>query len=315
MDKKKIRKFFEILFLYPLATLVLLLVKILPLAIVLAIGRGLGFFAYSCIKRHRDLAFETIKTAIGKTGKEAKNIVKTSFVTFAEHLVETLYYAVNKKSVYDKIDIVGEEHLLSAIKKDKGIICVSAHMGCFPLLMYRLQSYNVPTNLMLRPLRNNFFHNIVDRLMNGLDVVPVYSKPPKKAIIESLKALKKKEMLLILNDQNYGTGGVWVDFFGKLAATAVGAVALAKRSGAVLLPMYMVRNKAGRHTLVIEPEFELKDYDNPDEQVLENVALLTKRIESWIVKYPQSWSWMHRRWKSRPDSKDLSVEYRVQGND
>lgn len=315
MDKKKIRHFFEGLFLYPLTILVLGFIKISPLFLVLANGRFLGWLAYVLFYHHRKVAYETINTALNRGPKETKRIVRQSFINFGEILMETLYSSMHKVDVNKRIKIVGEEHLLAAIEKDKGVVCVSAHLGCFSLAMYALQTYGIKTNMMLRPLRSKFFGKIAKSLMDGCDVISIFSKPAKKAIFQSLKALKKKELLMILMDQNFGTGGVWVDFFGKLAATATGAVVLGARSGATILPMHMIRDKSGRHTLKIEPEFELKHYDNPDQMILENVALLTKKIEGWITEYPEIWSWMHKRWKSRPDKKDLKVPYRVQGND
>lgn len=315
MDKKKIRQFFEAVLLYPLTIFILFIIRISPLNIALAVGRFYGHLAYIFVKRHREVSYETIKTALGKDVKESKQIVKACFVNFGEILVETLYYAIHRIDINKRINIVGEEHLKNAIEKDKGVICVSAHMGCFSLAMYTLQLYGIKTNMMLRPLRSRFFGKIVKNLMDGRDVISIFSKPAKKAIFQSLKALKNKELLMILMDQNFGTGGVWVDYFGKLAATPTGAVVLAHRSGATLLPMHMIRDKAGYHTLLIEPEFKLKEYDNPDQMIMENVAILTKKIEGWVKEYPEIWSWMHRRWKSRPDENDLKVPYRVQDND
>ena len=102
-------------------------------------------------------------------------------------------------------------------------------------------------------------------------------------------------------DQNYGTDGrVFVDFFGQKAATAAGPVVFSCRTQAPILPVFIMRQVDGRHRDVIEPPVTLDRCGNEQENIVQNVAKLTKIIEMHIRKNPHMWGgWMHKRWKSR----------------
>jgi KDO2-lipid IV(A) lauroyltransferase len=119
-------------------------------------------------------------------------------------------------------------------------------------------------------------------------------------VANSIKALRNNEFLFIPIDQNFGTAGVFVDFFGKQAATATGPVIFAQRTGAPILPMFIVREKDDTHRIIIEPPMYIEEKENNAATIQHNISRITKIIEEYIRKYPQEWGWIHRRWKSRP---------------
>jgi KDO2-lipid IV(A) lauroyltransferase len=69
------------------------------------------------------------------------------------------------------------------------------------------------------------------------------------------------------------------------------------RTGAPLVPMFMVRDKPDHHTLIIKPPIRLEDTGDKETDILHNTAALTKLIESYIREHPSQWWWFHRRWK------------------
>jgi KDO2-lipid IV(A) lauroyltransferase len=108
-------------------------------------------------------------------------------------------------------------------------------------------------------------------------------------------------------DQNFGSSGSWVKFFGKLAATPVGPITLALRTRAALVPAFIYRQDFNRHCLEMSCEEELTITANKDETILLNTIKFSRIIEGWIRRYPWQWGWIHRRWKSPPPkSLDLS---------
>lgn len=309
---KKIRKTIGSAAGYCLVHLLIFVIRILPGFFVLAMGRSTGWLCYVCLRRHRKSAFESLKTAFGDKTENSLRIIKNSFIYMGEVLFETLFYSVRKPDSKPLIEIKGIENMQRAAAAGKGVICTTAHMGAFPLIMYALHQHGYEAYNMLRPLRNRFLTDTAARLMSGCGVIPVFSYPRRTAIFESLRALKKNGLLAMVVDQNYGTGGVWVDFFGKLAAAPTGPVVLAQRSGAVILPVYIRRIGPGRHVIVIEEEFKLIEDEDNDKAILLNVAALTKKIQGWIEEEPEAWAWIHKRWKSRPDENDLMQKYKVQ---
>ncbi|MBU1905372.1 MAG: lysophospholipid acyltransferase family protein, partial [Candidatus Omnitrophica bacterium] len=114
------------------------------------------------------------------------------------------------------------------------------------------------------------------------------------------EALRNNEAVFLPLDQNFGSGGVFVDFFGKKAATAIGPVVFARRTKAAIVPCFIIRQKDDTHQIVFEPPLELEEGKDKQETIVINIQKLTNIIESYIRRYPAEWGWIHRRWKSKP---------------
>jgi KDO2-lipid IV(A) lauroyltransferase len=117
----------------------------------------------------------------------------------------------------------------------------------------------------------------------------------------TIQALRNNEIVFIPIDQNFGTAGVFVNFFGRQAATATGPVIFAQRTKAALVPCFILRQKDDRHKIIFEAAIDLQEGKTPEETILINIQRLTDIIESYIRKYPAEWGWIHRRWKSQPN--------------
>jgi Kdo2-lipid IVA lauroyltransferase/acyltransferase len=291
-----------------------LLVSIFPFKVSLFLGRYLGFIWYLVSYNHKKTAFNSLGIAFNrtKTKKELKDIVKSSFMYMGEAGLELLSYKKYPNLSRSRVTIVGKENLEKALLKGKGIIGVSAHLGNFPLMALRLYQEGFKINVMARPMRDRQTGEFLWGICRSIGMNIILSYPKKKAIFNSLRALKNNEIITIQMDQNFGTGGVWVKFFGKLAATPVGPVTLALRSGASIVPMFIIRDKPGQHTLFIEKELKLEKAACQEQTILLNVIKITKLIEAWVYLYPGLWSWIHKRWKSRPGKEAYETKFKVQ---
>lgn len=290
-----------------------LIIKVLPLRCALYAGRVFGLLGFRVFLRHRRVALESLDIAFPqKNLEERKYIARKCFEIIGEGGWEVLSFVNHPKHIKERVSIVGKQNLENALKKGKGVIGVSAHLGNFPLMCLRLIEEGFVINTLARPMRDEKTGEFIHKLRTDTGIKTIFSYPRRAAIFGSLGALSNNEVIIIQMDQNFGTGGVWVKFFGKLAATPVGPIVLALRSGAALVPMFIVRNAPGKHTIYIERQVPLEQKDDKDEAILVNAIKFTKIIESWVRKYPQMWSWIHRRWKSRPNPKVYSLKYKVQ---
>ena len=119
---------------------------------------------------------------------------------------------------------------------------------------------------------------------------------------DSIRTLRNNGLLFIPLDQNFGTGGIFVNFFGRQAATATGPIVLAQRTQAAILPCFIIRQEDDTHKVVFEPSVTLEEGESGRETLSINIQKLTDIIESYIRRYPAQWGWIHRRWKSKPKS-------------
>lgn len=253
-------------------------------------------------RRHRLTALNSLSIAFGKekTAKEIEGIARQCFKQIARTGLEVIYSLDRVEEIKKNVRFEGIEHLDEAQAMGKGVILVSAHFGNFPLLLAKLGLEGYKVNTVARPLRNRLIEGQIKKRREKLKITIINSIPRKTCIYDSIHCLRSNECLFVLLDQNFGTGGVFVDFFGTKAATAIGPLVLARRTGAAIVPCFIMRQKDGTHSIVFKPRLEFSDSGNDEEKIFDLVQKITGIIESYIRNSPQEWAWIHRRWKSRP---------------
>ena len=161
-----------------------------------------------------------------------------------------------------------------------------AHFGCNGLIIAR-RIYIEQFNRLIVKMRKEKGNDVIYR-----------DEYPKKI----LRRLNNNGYVGVLADQDVASvEGVFVDFFGKAAYTPIAPVNLAIKTGAALLPVFLIR-EGDRFKYIAEKEIDLDITGNRDRDIVVNTARWNKVLERYIRKYPDHWVWMHRRWKTRPRS-------------
>jgi len=301
MDSKRIRKGIGRFFGWLGLSFCSLIIKIIPASGLYGFSRGLAKLGYLVVHKQRKIALESLGMAFGKdkTALEMERIARGCFTFMVKSGVELLFLMDRPQMLKARVEIVGEEHLLGALSRGRGVILVSGHFGNFPLMLARLALSGYKTAGIMRFMRDQRVERIFLKKRDFFGIKTIYSQPRKACVDSSIRILRNNELLFIPIDQNFGTGGIFVDFFGRKAATATGPVILAQRTGASILPCFIVRQKDDTHQIIFEPVLELKEGQTPAETIIINIQRLTSIIESYIRRYPDQWGWIHRRWKSQ----------------
>ncbi len=276
--------------------------KVVPLSFLYAFANFLGFLGYKLAFKHRRIAIESLTRAFGKekTPKQIDRICRECFNTMASSAVEFFMFMRYPERIRKFVTIEGLENLDKALAKGKGVVAVSAHFGSFPLLLSRLALEGYKVNTMLRHMRDTGLDKLFEKKRDMMRVGSVYTQPRQSCVTDSLRVLRNNEVLFVQLDKNFGTAGVFVEFFGVKAATATGPIIFSMRTGAPIVPMFICRAKGPRHKIIILPEVPFKEGADKDETILKMVQELTVLIERYIRKYPHEWGWIHKRWKARP---------------
>lgn len=276
-----------------------------------ALGNCLGGFAYAVIPRHRKIALEGLEQAFpGIALKERKKIARNFFIFMAQSAFELLYF-LGHTGKLKNITIEGEKNLREALDAKTGVILITAHIGNFPLMSLKLADEGYKVNFVTRPMRDEKAGDYLYNLRENAGVKTIFSYPRKACVESIIKALRNNEIVIMQMDQNFGSSGVWVKFFGKLAATPVGPVTLGMRTKAKLVPAFIYRKGFSSHCVEILPQEPIIETSDKNETILKNVAKLSRIIENWIKNYPEQWGWIHRRWKSQPPQ-GASAQFKVE---
>jgi KDO2-lipid IV(A) lauroyltransferase len=304
----------------PASALILLLFRLLPLPLRRWLFGNLFVLFYRLDTRHRMITLHNLHNAFPeKDLDEVERIAKASFRHIGIVMAEFFCIpGIHDRNLHEWVEFEGLENYVAARRQNRGIIASVAHFGNWELMAAAfpyvarygadvLTKEGLPTeeqraNVIYRPLDNRTLENLTSwvRTLNGAVLVP-----KGKTGMRSMRLLEANEMVAIASDQNVAAReGVFIDFFGRPACTAVGLAVLALRSGAPVIPAFLARIGRGRYRLTIGPVMEFTrtgDYNEDLQVVMQTVH---KTIEDFVRKYPEQYFWMHSRWKTQRHQTD-----------
>jgi len=260
------------------------------------LGTFLGDLTYLLPLRLRRVALSNLRRAYPQfSPAEIRRLCRSNLRLFGKNLVEFLHSpCLSREDIRSRVKLQGLEFLHGAFKQGKGVICLTAHFGNWEWMGARITADGFPLAVIARPHDDPATSAFIDsiRIHNGLKVIPRHD------VRAALRSLRRQEILAVLADQHAGKAGIPVPFFGRPASTFPGIAALALRSGAPIIPCFIVRMPDNTHVATICPPVQLISGDDTQETIRANVALCTKIIEDQIRCYPDHWMWIHNRWKS-----------------
>lgn len=277
-------------------------VSLFPEKAIYALGRMLSSIYYNIAHRNRKLALENLKIALGDElkAKQRKEIARESFRTMGSIVLDTIRFKdFSADKIKELISIDGIEYLKTAFKKNKGVIVVSAHMGSFTLIGSRLSVEGYKATFVARHARNKKIEQIIMGFCRQVGQKIIFNRPILTCMRRSIKVLSRNEILIIELDQNFGTEGLEVNFFGRPAMVATGPIKLSFSTGAVILPMFIIRKNDLSHVVKIEPPIEIYGCSDEDKDIKGNLQQIIDVIETYIRRYPGQWvNWIHKRWQT-----------------
>ena len=298
----KIKKRISRWLVYRLTRLGVRLVGLFPPQWNLKLGK-LGWLAFWLIPRERKRALQSLNIAFGNEldAHALRKIAIEAYQNLGRNIFEFLeFYYYHRLNPADFISIEGAEYVDEALKRGKGIICASAHLGNWELMAMHTAALGYSTNIVARRINNAKLDDLMLQLRQQTGVGIIMRERRGKINRSVIKVLLNNQLLGILMDQDAKVDGVFVDFFGRPAYTPSGAVALALATGATIIPVFIIRQPGNRHLLKFLPPFNLEITGNKKQDILANTQGLTNIIEDYVRKFPTQWVWMHRRWRKQP---------------
>lgn len=209
------------------------------------------------------------------------------------------------------------EHLESALGKGKGAIALGAHIGNFVLVGTRIGLEGHVVHTLFRIPRDRTVEDAIKRYLPRYHQSVIPSLTKRIAVKAILEALKRNEVVHILGD-SLKKGTIDAQLFGHRVFSSRGPVSLALRSGAPLVPVYLIRNYHGRMELVIEPAIEVMPTGNLATDIPQNTRRVVSYLEGLIRRYPDQWNWLTVRLNKdnfahpqEPNSRELDYKSTV----
>lgn len=289
------------------------LVRWIPRRLALALGSLLGGAMYHLARRSRGRAARAgldhlyRRTAVkdlalalgpGRSRRELVGIVRECFRNMGRSLLETLRIpAIAERELISTTDADSLAPAERVLARGKGLIVLTAHVGAYELLArYLAMRFGRPSCGVAQRLRHRKYDEIVSRIRRASGDV-IYQEMGARPV---LAALRRNRLLFILGDIDMPQlDGIFVDFFGRPAYTPIGPAALARASGAAIVPIFITWNGL-RHRVHVCHEIEPIRTRDRDADIAEITRRWTKAVEDIVRRYPEQWVWFHRRWRTRP---------------
>jgi KDO2-lipid IV(A) lauroyltransferase len=273
----------------------------LPRNVARGAGAAVGDFAFSALTRLRQAGERNLLLAFpewteGRRKETLSKVYRNLGFLLAEFAQMSKYTPDAARALirYD-----GLEHYLAARDLGKGVLVLTGHLGAWELSSFHHSLMGFPMGMVIRRLDNPLVDDFVNRIrcLHGNKVL--HKDDFARGLIASMRA---GETVGILMDTNMTPPqGVFVPFFGRMAATASGMARVALKTGAAVVPGFLLWSEdEARYVLRFGERIELKNTGDAEQDAIANTARFTSVLESYIREYPDQWLWMHRRWKTRP---------------
>jgi len=300
-------KVFQWQFLHPrfwfswLGLLLMRLTVYLPIKIQLWLGNIIGAVISVMLKKRIKIAQHNLKLCFPELSTEQRaELLKKNQQAMGMLLIETaLSWWASDQRLLKRVRYEGVEHLQQALASGKGVIVVTGHFTSMEI-GGRLLGLKVPGYVFFRPMKNALFNAVMMNARKQYSEGIILQDDPRAM----LRLLKKGKGVWYAPDQDFGKHrSIYVTFFGVSAATIPATGKMAKITGASVILFVPKREADGSYTLTCSPA--LADFPRGDD--IKDTQRINDIIEAEIRKTPEQYFWIHRRFKSQPDSKKGAI--------
>jgi len=282
---------------YFLARIIFLVIQLLPHRSLDTIAQVIGSLIFSLIRIRREVCIANLKSALtDKSNSEIISIGRKSYGHFA--LVALKFCKLPKDyNNFKKMVSIENEHLLKkGYERGKGVLLVAAHYGIWEYIPTAISRYGYTISVVAKKQKNPYVDVMINNIRKqyGIGIIE-----KKSAVKDVIRALKNKEGVGIMADQDGGKSGYYLDFFDKPASIVEGPAVIGIKTGSTMLMCLPVGFKNGMYSIKIE-EFKCFNSAGGAKPLKKDIIKeYTMYIEQYIRENPAQWLWVHRRWKSK----------------
>lgn len=235
---------------------------------------------------------------------------KAVFRNFAKYLVDFFSFSrFNSESLHKFVKIKGLEYMQQAFRKGKGVIGLTAHLGNWELCGVTSALLGFSINVVALSHENTKINRLFvnQRVMKGVNVIPVGVSARRY-----LNVLKKNQLVALVGDRLTSEAGIEIEFFNRPTIVPRGPAVLSLRTGAPIVPGFMIRTPEDNYELIFEKPIEPEEFGrspvgnlrsegaykrvNIAESEKELTQYIVSILEKYIRKHPSQWFLFYKVW-------------------
>jgi len=261
-----------------------------------------GHVFFHLLPFRRGVIVENLRRVFGAAVplNEIERLAKAHYAHLWQLIVEFTRFrwmSAAKKRALVRVD--GLETFVQAFHRGKGVLVLTGHFGNWEVATIAgIQNYPEVRgrfHFVRRPIKPRWLDALVTRRFNrsGFGVIG------KRGSLDDIVTLLERGDVVVFPFDQYAGGkdGIDVEFFGERVGTFRSLAVIALASGAVVLPAACWRTPEGSHVLKFEEPVAAVDVENTSEAIERTTRAYNAALERLIVRHPEQWWWVHRRWR------------------
>ncbi len=245
--------------------------------------------------------------------RSMKRLVKRNVRNVTHGWVDVMEMSFARTDLPSRIDIETLYHFEDAIARGNGVIVASMHFGSWEVGIAGWNRMGHKMALLAEVLRpRQLFDRVIgSRGAQGVQVIPIDTRAMRDGdpqVARRLGAASMREVFKVLRsggvvamalDRDLIGNGEPLDFFGQPAPIPIGAVEIALRAGAAIVPIILFRNGYRVHA-VVHPELKYSVDAPMDAEVRKTAQMLLRIFEDAIREFPEQWHVLDPIWPAVP---------------
>ncbi|MBD3162140.1 MAG: hypothetical protein GF346_07475 [Candidatus Eisenbacteria bacterium] len=277
------------------------LCRAVPMGTALWMADRLGDLLFGLIRIRRTVTLDNLRASFPeKEEPELRAIARRCYRGFARTAVEFARLpGMDRRELLQRVELdpLSRERIERLRRMERGAILLTGHYGNWEWVGALFPAIGLPARVVVGRQRNREVEALMDRVREscGLRVLNV-----EEDVREMIQALRRKEWIAIVADQDAGRDGIFIDFLGRPASTALGPVRLARRFGVPILVGMGLHLPGGKVRLQLEEPTIVPQDGDEEATIRRYTEWWSGLLERYVRERPDHWFWMHRRWKTQP---------------
>jgi phosphopantetheine--protein transferase-like protein len=262
-----------------------------------------GKIVYRLLPFRRRVVLDNLQLVFGDTlsDEQITQLAQAHYAHIWRLMLEFLTFPMMSRERRARLARVENEQVLRAAHaRGNGVLLLTGHFGNFEVAtaagIVSFPEAHGRFHFVRRPFKPRWLENFVYGRSRRLG----FGSLPKQGSLDLfIDRLEAGDLILFPFDQ-YAAGrdGIQVEFFGHPAGTFRSLAIIARATGAPVVPAATWREADGSHVLRFEEPLTPIECENYDEEIRRNTRAYNGMLERLILRHPEQWWWMHRRWKS-----------------
>ncbi len=276
--------------------------QVLPRGLCYWIARRVADVWYWHAVRDREAVRLNLEAVLQK-GPVPPEQVREVFRNFGMYLADFFRFnRITAEEVQRMVRIEGLERMQAALAQGRGAIGLTAHLGNFELAGAVLTLLGLQVSAVVLTHQDKkvdaFFSRRRERV--GVKAIPIQKQSPRVFFESAISALRRNEVLALVGDRDFFNHGIDLPLFGKTIRVPTGPANFSLKTGAPIVPGFLVREADGKYRFILESPIPIPQGVSREEAVRQMTEACLDVMFKYIRQYPTQWYGFREFWRQVP---------------